>query len=1356
MDPREALKAKKAVAPPVVAPSAAVPVSQPAPVPAVQAPTARPAVLPPSTPRQIKVPPIQAPEGLMAEPSPAEPQAEPWLPSVLETPPLFSPQETGLADYAKREAAAKERQQTLEGRPDVGGADVEGNRPTAEERKATMPYDPVNTREVQELLRDKGVFEIVRREGSADPQFQNIAVQNYISYRKPALKQLNPGMNDEEIQREAVREMAVLKTAGLWSPPLPESLLDPSGSAIKKLAVAELPQRTIVGTDEAGFIFEEEPIASWVGHGFSTLPELVAGVVAPRPGQSLAESVAERRTLTTALPEAYPEHPYVAAGLGFIGDVVMPSPAELAVGVGKLAVGGARAAAEGVGATGVARAIDALGLRGTQVGTLAKADQILTNVEKALKAEGEALQTSAQLRAAEAASPPSLTGFVKARVLAALPKEQSDAVMTVLEGAGARGAAPRSIGELAVLAEQAGQRELSGTLVRTAVDEYAGVRAAFGADWRAAEAGSKTARMVAGAVDTLRPVTVPPRVLQGLKAVGISDAAILAATEAASNLRAAIKFPFVGADEFAAFRAAGVSEDLARKTVEGQRLIAAAVNEAASAANPGIASVLESLKKLGGARVQAELGHMYSTTIREVAEDLEKIQPELRDVLARYNPAQSVAFAAQPPGTIIGLPMGAFEQLGGVQLSDRARRYLAAVYTGNVMKAVVQRTLPMAAVAERDAITAATELQITAETLRNLALVGNQVSAAALTDALALLGIPKSPNGILWKAVLNVEGAPFILGERTAYLPAIVTERLAGEIKLATNVKTPMEAAMATGRMLMKMSLTRGSVLAYRPSYLLANAFDDAIQTFNVHGAFTAVVSTARSAFYDIVGIAVLSGSRLAEAATGSQLVGIAASVATGPAIKAVAAAARKLPRGLTRLPEGIAKMSGFDAMLSRMSLSGDVGKLLNALEEAVTINGKEYSYSRLYTAAVRGGVLETQAAALTEPGVFSWVSKINGGQEMVEYLSLRKRSGLFLTLVEGGMTPEQAAEGVVKALYDYKYSVTSAEGGIMRYVAPFWTWQKNAQRQTYTAFASPKGLYRMGVAIRGRHAAAQAVDVMNMADDYDQDSIAVGRMDTELAQQYQAYAEKLRNDMPNPQDRADFWRDYVAKGGEDPVAEMKSYWDDPNWTQGIPGFRRDAASRMGWLKTGLTPTRGMDMHTQEQAWYAALPPSGVVANMAWLVAIPMFGTALLSPDVDAWAMMQQNITDPTRSIVPAQMIAAARDKAPLDAGLAAQLLLMPGMAGSGMIDYTQGRYYLKGEFAVMAATQTGLLAASDQMMKGEMPYVRGGGFEGANAYLFLKSVGFPVGIVPKPEDVPALRAGSAAVGDALRANKQQ
>ena len=1355
MDPREALKAQKAVAPPVVAPSAAVPVPQPVPVPAVQAPTARPAGLPPSTPRQIKVPPIQAPEGLMAEPSPAEPQAEPWLPSVLETPPLLSPQETGLADYAKRERAKGELQ-TIEGHPDVGSAPVEGNRPTAEERQATMGFDPTNAREAQQLLREKGVLELVRREGQADPTSQSVAVQNYITLRLPALRQLNPGMNEEDLKREAVREMAVLKTQGLWSPPLRESAYA-GGGELKKLAVAELPQRTIVGhTPEAGFIFEEEPITSWVGHGFSTLPELVAGVVAPRPGQSLAESVAERRTLTTALPEAYPEHPYVAAGLGFIGDVVLPSPAELVVGVGKLAVGGARAAAEGVGATGVARAIDALGLRGTQVGTLAKADQILTNVEKALKAEGEALQTSAQLRAAEAASPPSLTGFVKARVLAALPQEQRDAVMTVLEGAGARGAAPRSIGELAVLAEQAGQRELSGNLILSAVDEYAGVRAAFGADWRAAEAGSKTARMVTGAVDTLRPATVPPRVLQGMKKVGVSDAAILAATEAASDLRAAIKFPFVGADEFAAFRAAGVSEDLARKTVEGQRLIAAAVNEAAAAANPSFRSVAASVMKLGGGHLQAELGHMYNTTIREVAEDLEKIQPELRDVLARYNPAQSVALAAQPPGNRIGFPSGAFEQLGGVQLSDRARRYLAAVYTGNVMKAVVQRTLPMAAVAERDAITAATELQITAQTLRNLPLVGGQVSAAALTDALALLGIPKSPNGILWKAVLNAEDAPFILGERTAFLPAIVTERLAGEIKLATNVKTPMEAAMATGRMLTKMSLTRGSVLAYRPAYLLANAFDDAIQTFNVHGAFTAVVSTARSAFYDAVGISVLSLSRGAEAITGSQLVGTLASAATGPAIAAVQAAAKRLPKGLTGLPADIAKMTGFDSLLAKMGLSGDVGKLLNAADETAVMADTEYNYARLYIAAVRGGVLETQTAALTEPGAYQWFSKINGGQEMVEYLSLRKRAGLFLTLVEGGMTPEQAAKGVVKALYDYKYSVTSAEGGIMRYVAPFWTWQKNAQRQTYGAFASPKGLYRMGVAIRGRHAAAQAVDVMNMADDYDQDSIAVGRMPTGLAQQYQAYAEKLRNDMPNPQDRADFWRDYVAKGGEDPVSEMQSYWDDPNWTQGIPGFRRDAASRMGWLSTGLTPTRGLDMHTQEQAWYAALPPSGVVANMAWLAAIPMFGMALVSPDVDAWGMMQQNITDPTRSIVPAQMIAAARDKAPLDAGLAGQLLLMPGMAGSGMIDYTQGRYYLKGEFAVMAATMTGLLAASDQMMKGEMPYVRDGGFEGAHAYLFLKSVGFPVGVVPKPEDVPALRAGSAAVGDALRANKQQ
>jgi len=1321
--------------------------------------------------RPAAAPMIQAPEGLLLSEAPVEaPAEEPYLPPVVVPPPLLSPQETGLADYAKREAAAQERQQTLEGRPDVGGADVEGNRPTAEERKATMSYDPVNTREAQELLRDKGVFEIVRREGSADPQFQNVAVQNYITYRTPALKQLNPGMNDEEIRHEAVREMAVLKTAGLWLPPLPESLLDPSGSAIKKLAVAEMPQRTIVGyAPDAGYIFEQEPITSWVGHAAGIVPELIAGAAFPRPGQSLAESVATRRTLTTALPERRPDHPYFSAAVGFIGDVILPSPAELVVGAAKAAVGGTRAAALAVGAEDVARAMDAMGLAGKEAKTLASADRMLLDVERALKTEGDALPTVAQLKAAEEASSSSLTGYVKARVLSALPEQERGEVAAILRGAGGvEGKAPRTIGELAERAAAGNDQYLADNLILSAADEYAGVRAAFGADWRAAQTGSKTARMIEGAVKSERLPTVPTGLLKTLKKAGLSDAAILDASRLKTGIVNAVKFPFVGADEFAAFRAAGISEELARKTVEGQRLIAAAVNEAANAAKPGYESVDAALSKLQGIE-GLDLAHMFDVTIKDVADDLAKIQPELRDALTRYAPMTSVGSAAHPPGFlhgILNMPINAFEQLGGIQLSQRAQRYLAAMYTGKVVSEAVKQSLGVAVTeAEKAAITAATELQITANTLERMPLVGH-VTSESLTDALAMLGIPKSPNGVAWSQVLDLASTRIGLDSfssvnftglpTVSYLPEMIVSRLAGEIELATAVKTPLEAAQATGKMLIKMSLTRGSILAYRPSYMLANAFDDAVQTFNVHGAFTAIVSTARSAFYDAVGISVLSLSRGAEAITGSQLVGTLASAATGPAIAAVQAAAKRLPKGLTRLPADIARMTGFDSLLAKMGLSGDVGKLLNAADEIGVMADTEYNYTRLYTAAVRGGVLETQTAALTEPGAYQWFSKINGGQEMVEYLSLRKRAGLFLTLVEGGMTPEQAAEGVVKALYDYKYSVTGAEGGIMRYVAPFWTWQKNAQRQVYGAFSSPKGLYRMGMSMRGRHAAAQAIDVMNMAEDYDEDSVAVGRMPPELAEQYQTYAERLRQDMPDPEQRADFWRGYVAEQGDDPVAEMATYWDDPNWTKAIPSFRREAAARMGWVNTGAVVTRAMDLHAQEQAWYAALPPSGVVANMAWLAALPSFAIALASPDVDAWKMMQANITDPTRSIVPEMMAASAKDFAPLDAGLAEQLLLLPGMNTSGMIEFRQGRYYLKGEFTVMAATMTGLLQASDQMQKGEMPYVRGGGFTGSNNYLFLKSIGFPVGVVPQDENIPALRSGKAALADELRANKPE
>jgi hypothetical protein len=1560
---------------PSTAPQGATPT--PVPVP-VQGRTPVPPPVPTVAKKKASV--IEAPNGLFIEPVEPKGEEELYVPPLLQTPPLLNPQETGLADYAKRERP-KDELEIVDGHPDLGSASAEGNRPSAEEALIAAKYDADNVREARRILQDEGVHALVKAEAETQ-EHSNANSQRYINARVRTLQEMDPSRTEEDARQTAIDELAILKTQGLWASPILLSWTKGYESEAGKTLASEMPQSYIVGrSKKAGYITEQEGIGSWVGHGFSVTPELAAAYIAPKEGQSFSESVAERRTLTTALPEKYPDHPYVAMAAGLVGDILLPGPGELAVGATKIGARATRAGSELLGLKEAVNAMDRLGVLGPEVATIAQAERVLSQAEKALAQGGDE-----GLRAAEQVATPATNNYIRAKVLSEVSdveqnpllqegakdawkagqeaerlafykvqeeareawkqatqaeralivkaaREEAEAAKQAVKEAKAEIDAATKARALAVaeelkiqraleaevraqekaareavMAEAKAKRELAeieatvkraeaaqekairadrvrdaawdatdGTLgedlawvatmspaekaalkTQAMAAEEAAYKAKVLADKALAEQAQLAEREAQAAIQAKQaqkaeteaarklqaarraeeisaqkhtlnearlaakdakanlelskklsleaiyeratvkrttlasqpvPVTIPfakqkftpglsltertivgdtlermgqvglaPRTLseivvalrkgghpeladriidiakteyKGLRKALSSPATaktILGATEGPGLTQSILKAPFFGLDELAPYRAAGLSDDLARKVIEGQRVVAATVNEAVNgvvAEESFLNAAIEAAKKTGvDAVLRFDIGDLIqSVKVKDLAGDMAKLQPELKPFLDALdqNAVALQAFDAGEQALYNGLP-----------LSERVKRYLTASYAGVFATSAMAGALPTLTAAEKAFAEAATEFQTTVKILEELPTPGSLTPDRA-QEILSFFGVTSNREAVAFKEIITQ------MGEQV-YVPQFALSKLAAEIAPILKVRTPLEMAKATLHGLWRKSVTRGSMLSYRPSYLLYNAFDDAIQTYNIHGFLKAATSTARSAFFDMVGLATLSAPKVAEVVTGSQAVGIAASMATGPALALVSRGLKALPKGLRELPRGLSKLPGFDAVMSRLGMAGDVGPLLNAEKATVKLGGKSYTYAELYAVCVRGGVLETQASELNVAGASAWLNALDGGQELVEALALRKRGGLFLTLVDGGMTPEQAAKGVIDALYDYKYSMSQGEADFVRIISPFWTWQKNAQRQVYGAFSSPKGLYRMGTVIRGREAIAKAADIMAMEGDYDQDSVAVGRMPSDLAEDYTIFAEDLRQRMPNAQDRADFWRNYRAKSANDPVALMATYWDNPAWQQAIPAYSRDASARMGWISTGVKTVNGLDQHDQEKAWFAALPPSGVVANFTWAASLGFLAEAMIDPSVDAYSVMERYVTDPSRGSTPVQVFTEERENAPLDAGLARIILAFPGMESQNLIDYRGGRYFLRGKYAIGIATQTGLLAASTQLSKGEMPYVPGSGYNNQNLYLLLKSVGFPVGVVPLEGEQPAIK----------------
>jgi len=294
------------------------------------------------------------------------------------------------------------------------------------------------------------------------------------------------------------------------------------------------------------------------------------------------------------------------------------------------------------------------------------------------------------------------------------------------------------------------------------------------------------------------------------------------------------------------------------------------------------------------------------------------------------------------------------------------------------------------------------------------------------------------------------------------------------------------------------------------------------------------------------------------------------------------------------------------------------------------------------------------------------------GIANIAEAIGARQRAGLFALLLDQGLPPKQAAEGVIKALYDYRMSMSNLDKSIVtKMLFPFWRWQKNANRQLLGAFTSPKGMYRLGAWLRGRGEVSELVD--SFYEDYDEFGVARGRMTADERQAYdnlRVYLETLRergvtNRNINRLLTEQSWdrgsagglslmrkvveedtglnpeqRDLYLRG----LAISEQYADPKGWQSNQNDWRRAAKTarieyihdpqRYQILKEVLaspqTTQADKDEAAQEiakmdlqAAWTLAMPPSGMEGAANFTAAFPVLVASVVANMVTGDPMMQ-------------------------------------------------------------------------------------------------------------------------------------
>ena len=180
-------------------------------------------------------------------------------------------------------------------------------------------------------------------------------------------------------------------------------------------------------------------------------------------------------------------------------------------------------------------------------------------------------------------------------------------------------------------------------------------------------------------------------------------------------------------------------------------------------------------------------------------------------------------------------------------------------------------------------------------------------------------------------------------------------------------------------------------------------------------------------------------------------------------------------------------------------------------------------------------------------------------GLESADAWSDLERTGGAVTLMEMGFTPDHAAQIVVKAVYDYRGSMTQGDRSLLRRILmPFWAFRKNATIQTLDLLASPRGRFVASALLKMPRMTAEAITTAlydSLLNPYDVNTTAMSGAQRDAYYEMRGFFELGIDEVTPEQLRA--FREALPEGAGDISDEELMDYSFKGWTirDGYNGF---------------------------------------------------------------------------------------------------------------------------------------------------------------------------------------------------------
>lgn len=470
------------------------------------------------------------------------------------------------------------------------------------------------------------------------------------------------------------------------------------------------------------------------------------------------------------------------------------------------------------------------------------------------------------------------------------------------------------------------------------------------------------------------------------------------------------------------------------------------------------------------------------------------------------------------------------------------------------------------------------------------------------------------------------------------YVPRMVREKMAAAIDRAFKPQSSSVLKSMVGAW--KLTNTRG-MLVNKAGYMLNNIPGDTEQIMIATGMRQALKTAIRSEGSSIVAI-VRSGLPAIAGALARESMGVTAGLAvkTGAGVVAdfglglfLSVTAGKNKGAIARLIHAGGnvgeKLAGKVAnMLGMSAFRVEVSTIMDGSEDVVAIGDKGWKGSELRRIAIETGVYDSfdRAELAQSVGALGkWFRMpAEGVNSVAETVSLRKRLGLYTTLIEEGMQPKQAGIATVEALFDYRAILSDAEQTWLRQVLlPFWSWQKSMNRMVLSSVASPMGAYRIKMTHQLGEASKKWAEEAPSADGDDVGILNAFMLKDELPHYERFKAFREAADKINPKVKPKDWNAIILRTNpsvpetmqwmRDPTID-KSLWLEPEDLYVIrdhlaPWFtpemhkrylRERAQVRMGHPIIRSEDPAKPGVPDKDVAWHAVAPHSGLEGSLDW------------------------------------------------------------------------------------------------------------------------------------------------------------